>query len=273
MITDTEGIVLRQVRTVGGRRMILLFSRKFGKINVGTSINEGGKNKSALAVRPFTNGRYELFKGRESYNLNSGQVLQSFYRIGEDLDKYMAASYVLELTEKLLPEEMAQPRLYQLLLDFLEEMEQREKKHGTLVMAYIIKALDILGTMPCLDQCAACGCRPESTSGASPDSGNGRPAGLHLFSVEEGGMVCDACGQQLRKENGRALIYDTNFGIVDILKYFQKHPLSDFRRLALEEKTLEKLQHILRQYLAYHLDVKELKSEVFFSENPSGHLF
>ena len=259
MITDTEGIVLRQVRTVGGRRMILLFSRKFGKINVGTSINEGGKNKSALAVRPFTNGRYELFKGRESYNLNSGQVLQSFYRIGEDLDKYMAASYVLELTEKLIPEEMAQPRLYQLLLDFLGEMEQREKKHGTLVMAYLVKALDILGTMPCLDQCAACGC-----SGSEH---------LHLFSVEEGGMLCDACGQQLRKENGRALIYEINFGIVDILKYFQKHPLSDFRRLALEEKTLEKLQHILRQYLAYHLDVKELKSEGFFSENPSGQLF
>ena len=259
MITDTEGIVLRQVRTVGGRRMILLFSRKFGKINVGTSINEGGKNKSALAVRPFTNGRYELFKGRESYNLNSGQVLQSFYRIGEDLDKYMAASYVLELTEKLLPEEMAQPRLYQLLLDFLGEMEQREKKHGTLVMAYLVKALDILGTMPCLNQCTACGC--------------GGSEHLHLFSVEEGGMLCDACGQQLRKENGRALIYEINFGIVDILKYFQKHPLSDFRRLALEEKTLEKLQHILRQYLAYHLDVKELKSEGFFSENPSGQLF
>ncbi len=259
MITDTEGIVLRQVRTVGGRRMILLFSQKFGKINVGTSINEGGKNKSALAVRPFTNGRYELFKGRESYNLNSGQVLQSFYRIGEDLDKYMAASYVLELTEKLIPEEMAQPRLYQLLLDFLGEMEQREKKHGTLVMAYLVKALDILGTMPCLNQCTACGC-----SGSEH---------LHLFSVEEGGMLCDACGQQLRKENGRALIYEINFGIVDILKYFQKHPLSDFRRLALEEKTLEKLQHILRQYLAYHLDVKELKSEGFFSENPSGQLF
>ncbi|MGN1414908.1 MAG: DNA repair protein RecO [Anaerovoracaceae bacterium] len=253
MITDTEGIVLRQVRTVGGRRMILLFSRKFGKINVGTSINEGGKNKSALAVRPFTNGRYELFKGRESYNLNSGQVLQSFYRIGEDLDKYMAASYVLELTEKLLPEELPQPRLYQLLLDFLEEMEQRKKKHGTLVMAYMVKALDILGTMPCLDQCTACGC-----SGSEH---------LQLFSVEEGGMLCDTCGQQLRKENGRALIYEINFGIVDILKYFQKHPLSDFRRLALEENTLEKLQHILRQYLAYHLDVKELKSEGFFTED------
>ena len=54
MITDTEGIVLRQTKTVAGRRMILLFSRKFGKISVGTSAAEGGKNKSALAARPFT---------------------------------------------------------------------------------------------------------------------------------------------------------------------------------------------------------------------------
>ena len=256
MITDTEGIVLRQVRTVGGRRMILLFSRKFGKISVGTSINEGGKNKSAMAVRPFTHGRYELFKGRESYNLNSGQVLHSFYRIGEDLDKYMAASYVLELTEKILPEELAQPRLYQLLLEFLEELELRKKKHGTLVMAYVVKALDILGNMPCLDQCACCGC-----SGESPEKN------LQLFSVEEGGMVCRTCGQQLRKENSRTLIYAADFGIVEILKYFQKRPLADFRRLALEEKTLEKLQKILRQYLAWHLDVKELKSEAFFTED------
>ena len=41
MITDTEGIVLRQVKAAGGRRMISLFSRKFGKISVGASINEG----------------------------------------------------------------------------------------------------------------------------------------------------------------------------------------------------------------------------------------
>ena len=53
MITDTEAIVLRQVKTVGGRRMILLFSKKFGKISVGTNATEGGKSKSALAIRPF----------------------------------------------------------------------------------------------------------------------------------------------------------------------------------------------------------------------------
>lgn len=250
MVTDTEAIVLRQTRTLGGRRMILLFSRKYGKISVGTNMNEGGKNKSALAVRPFTNGRYELFKGRETYSLNNAQVLKSFYKIGEDLDKYMAASYVLELTEKFLPEEMAQPRLYSLLLEFLEELELREKKHETLVMAYIVKALDLMGSMPHLDSCVCCGAKSV----------------LKRFSIEEGGLVCEQCAKKMHDQDNRALIYDANFAIVDILGYFRKHPLSALRKLALEGAALEKLQRILRQYLAYHLDVRELKSEGFFRD-------
>ncbi|MBQ4650335.1 MAG: recombination protein O N-terminal domain-containing protein, partial [Firmicutes bacterium] len=60
MVTDTEAMVLKQVKTLNGRRMLLLFTKKFGKISVGTSATEGGRNKSALAVRPFTYGRYEL---------------------------------------------------------------------------------------------------------------------------------------------------------------------------------------------------------------------
>ena len=86
MITDTEGVVLRQVKALGGRRMILLFSKKFGKISVGTSLYEGGRNKSALAVRAFSYGRYELLKHRGGYNMNSGQVFRRYYGLGEDLD-------------------------------------------------------------------------------------------------------------------------------------------------------------------------------------------
>ena len=82
-----------------GRRMVLLFSPKYGKINMGSNINEGGKNKTSLSTRPFTCGKYQIFKSRETYNLNHGQVIKSYYNIGEDLDKFMSASYVLELTE------------------------------------------------------------------------------------------------------------------------------------------------------------------------------
>lgn len=248
MITDTEAIVLRQVKTLNGRRMLLLFSKKFGKISVGTSVTEGGKNKSALALRPFTLGRYELFKGRESYSLNNGQVIKSYYGLGEDIDKYMAGSYVLELTEKLLAEDLPQPRLFGLILDFFDALEKRQKKHDTLVMAYIVKALDIMGTMPNTAQCGICGCdNPQ-----------------RFFSVEEGGMICPECAQRLMQEqNNEPLIYDTNFGIINILRYFQKEPFASFEKLALDEGILKKLKAILKTYMTYHLDVGKLKSEDF----------
>ncbi len=238
---------------MNGRRMLLLFSRKFGKISVGTSLTEGGKNKSALAVRPFTYGRYELFKSRDSYSLNSGQVIRSFYSLGEDLDKYMAGSYVMELTEKLLAEDLPQPRLFALLLEFLENLERRSAKHDTLVMAYMVKALDIMGTMPELDQCCVCGCREAK----------------RFFSVSEGGIICDSCAVKAQKNQppkggtpaNEPLIYDTNFGIVNILKYFQKEPLGTFEKIALDDDILEKLKAIIKSWMSYHLDVGKLKSE------------
>lgn len=228
--------------------MLLLFSRKFGKISVGTNLTEGGKNKSALATRPFTYGRYELFKSRDSYSLNSGQVIESFYSLGEDLDKYMAGSYVLELTEKLLADDLPQPRMFSLLLDFLNTLEKRSRKQDTLVMAYMVKALDIMGTMPELDSCCTCG----------------RKDADRFFSIPGGGMMCSQCARSAAAESNDPLIYDTNFGIVNILRYFQKEPMSTFEKIALDEEILKKLQAIIKRYMAYHLDVGKLKSEDFF---------
>ena len=257
MVTDTEGIVLRQVKAMGGRRMISLFSQKYGKISVGTSINEGGRNKTALSVKAFSYGRYELFKNRDNYNLNNGQVLKSYYGLGEDIDKYMAASYVLELTDKLLPEELPQPRIFNLLVDFLEALEKRDKKHGTLVMAYIVKVLDILGTMPELENCVRCGKTPAKEDGKFV-------AKQFFFSVKDGGMICPGCARELAEESERPLIYKLDIGIIDILKFFQKQPISAFEKIALDDKLQNTLQGIIKEYISYHLDISGLKSESFF---------
>lgn len=254
MVTDTEGIVLRQVKAAGGRRMISLFSKKFGKISVGTGMTEGGRSKTALAVRPFSYGRYELFKSRDNYNLNSGQVLRSYYSLGENLDKYMAASYVLELTDKILPEELPQPKIFTLLLDFLNAIEKREKKHKTLVMAYIVKLLDAAGMMPETDSCACCG-------GEIPKYSD---SGYIFFSVEEGGLLCSQCAASIPSKMNRPLIYKADFDIIEILKYFKRMPMQAFEKIALDDKIQDELQRIMKEYISYHMDIKGLKSESFF---------
>lgn len=249
MFTDTEGIIFKQVKTVNGRRMVLLFSQKFGKISAGSNISEKGKSKSSLAMRPFTYGRYELFKNRDSYHINSAEVIKSYYRIGEDVDKYMNCSYVLELTEKMLQEEEPAPGIFRMILDFYDIMERRNKKYFTLILAYQIKLLQETGSMPQVRNCVHCG-------------GKDEPA---FFSVKEGGIICGNCLANIKDIANDSLIYKVNFGIVNVLRYILDNPLKSFENLALDDKMEKQLGKIIRSYLAYHLDVGELKSESFLN--------
>lgn len=241
MYTDTEGIVLSQINITGGRRMIHIFTQKYGKISAGSAQYERkSKSKSALAVRPFTYGRYELFKNRDSYELNSGEVIKSFFAISEDLDKYINTAFVLELTSKVLPEEYPQPRLFSILIDFMKLMEKRATAFDTPVLAYMVKLLEETGTAPELSACASCGSE-------NPE----------FFSIEDGGMICGDC----LKNKNRRLIYKPEFDIINIIRYFSVKPIVAFEKVALNDKDAKQLRAILREYLKCHLDVGPLKSE------------
>lgn len=250
MVTDTEGIIFRQVKTVNGRRMVLLFSKKYGKISAGTSISEKGKSKSSLAMRPFTYGRYELFKNRDSYHINGTEVIKSYYRIGEDVEKYMYCSYVLEFTEKLLQEEAPAPGIFNMILDFFDIMEKRSKKYSSLILAYQIKVLQEVGSRPQVNRCVLCGEKEEPV----------------LFSIKEGGIICNRCCLNFHDNQNDTLIYNVNFAIVNILRYILDNPLKSFENLALDGEIQKRLNTIIKSYIKYHLDIGELKSESFLIE-------
>ena len=252
MYTESEGIVLRQVKALAGRTMVLMFSQKYGKISVGTSMNEGkSKSKSALAIRPFTYGKYELFKNRDYYNLNGAETIRSFYSFGEDLDKFFAASYCLELTEKALIDEVPQPRLFSILLDLMKALEKRKTAFDTLTLAYMVKLLKEMGTMPALDGCALCG----------------REDDLRAFSVRDGGVICLDCARKNTESNSPdKLIFTPEFDILKVIEYLAEKPIFAFEKVALKDRDAAELMTILKEYYAYHLDISKLKSESTISE-------
>ncbi len=249
MYTTTEGIILRQTKTVGGRRMLTVFSRAFGKIGAGTSITEGGRSKTALALRPFTYGRYELFRTRDSISVTGAETVKSFYSIGEDVEKYMNASYALELTDKVLMEEEPAEGIFRLLLDYLALTAERKKAFGTLTAGYQLKLLGLLGSDPVTDRCARCGGKLEDGEGAA-------------FDVAAGGIVCAGCAREAApaEDTGR-LIFDISADIILVLRYIQSHPLTDLRDLALLPEAEAALKDLMRSYYSYHLGIENLKSE------------
>lgn len=250
MYIDTEGIIFRHTKPVNGRSMVHIFTKKYGKISAGTGISPRGKGKSNLAMKPFTYGRYELYKNRDNFNVNGAETIASYYRIGEDVDKYMNASYILEFTSKVLPEQMPNPKIFNLLIDFLEEMQKRKGKYATLVVAYEIKVLKELGYMPRLETCIECGTKDN----------------LHFLDIKDGGTLCRKCGGDKIAFNNDTLIYEAGLGIINILSYFARNPLKNFQNLALGEEPMKVVRTIIDEYLQYHLDIGELKSQGFLTK-------
>ncbi len=258
MYTDTDAVVLRQVKAGDGRRMITLFTKRYGKISAGTSINERGKNKSALALRPFTFGHYDLFKSRSSYNINNAEVRSSFFEIGSDLDKFMLASYILEYTEKLLPEEEPNERIFQLLLDFFTMLAPRKTSLETLSSAYQLQALKYSGLAPKLDGCACCGKKlPQLTEEQKTKV---------AVSIEEGGIICKECRKEKGEDAGKELIIAMDFDIVDILRYLLNTPLKSFEKIGLGEEKQETVTKFLDLYSRYHLGLENMKTRDFIHE-------
>ncbi len=268
MKTDTEGIVLREVKTAYNRRMLLLFTKEYGKISAGTSLGERGRSKTSLALQRFTSGRYSLHTGRNGYNIDSAEVIRSHYGIGEDIDKYICGSYVLEFTDKILEDGVPMPAVYNLIMEFFEILEKRERGFGTLVLAYQMKLFGYLGVSPELKRCTRCGkqiYRP-STPVEKEEGDNQTGNDGFWLSIADGGLVCTECmdekaRSEMEETASDSLIYSSNFDILEALIYFKSNHLKRLEKIALNEKNGRLIQKFIRGYAAYHLDASNIKSE------------
>jgi DNA repair protein RecO (recombination protein O) len=250
MLINSEGIVLRQRKIANNRRMIVLFTKKYGKISAGTSMNERGKGRSALALRPFTHAVYEIFRNRDYYNINGADVRESYYSVGEDIDRFMAASKLIEYLDAVLPEEQPQPKIFDLTIEFMETISYANGNYMTLLYAFIFKTLRVMGFMPEIRVCVDCGKSLEDIRKES----NGRAC---VFSVGAGGILCESCCE--REENDPSqMVFRTGFDIVDVIQYLVSKPLSVFEKVALKPQVSDDLRKILSEYLKYYLNVDVL---------------
>ena len=245
MIITAEGIVLRQRKIANNRRMIVLFTKQYGKLSAGTSVNEKSRSRAALALRPFTYAEYDIFKGREAYSVNSAQVKRSFYSIGEDIDRFMNASAFIEYLDKVLEEGVPAPKLFELSLEFLRSVSECRSGTDTLLYAFMVKTFRMLGVAPELNCCVNCG-KPRDEQRTA-------------FSVTSGGVICDDCAKTEKTED-HALIYRPDFNIIDVFKYFQYKPLSTFEKVNLKGDVEGMMRKILSEYTNRYLDADVLSS-------------
>jgi DNA repair protein RecO (recombination protein O) len=200
-VTDCEAIVLAAADFGEADRMVTLFTREHGKVRGVARHGKKSVRRFGGALEAFARLRTQLVLKEGLCSLRGADVITVFPGIRGDLAKIGFAGYACEVIDRLLPEALRNPRLYRLLVSYLEHLEAYPPSPDDRRF-FEVNLLNILGYRLPLDRCSACGADIAARTRAAlftptgellcgECGGSGRPVGpgtLHLLrkSMETG---------------------------------------------------------------------------------------
>lgn len=138
-----------------------------------------------------------LFKGQNTYNINSCEIIEVFYNLRIDLDKLIVATNITKIILDVTTENQYSYKILQLFLNTLYTLSETEKPISLVTAIFKMRLLCILGFTPSVQNCVCC-------------KGN---KDLSCFSLRDNGFKCTACGKQdksaisISKETKDAILY------------------------------------------------------------------
>lgn len=162
-------------------KLVTFFTLGFGRLSGIAKGAKKSRRRFGTNLEPFSLVRLHFFD-KEHVGLvrvDQCDLLASFQALRQDLPRLACGLYALELVRELTAERERHRELFTCLVRFLELLGQLGPR-GSLVVAFELKLLALLGFEPQLTACV--GCRQALPSGM--------PAAL---SVEKGGLLCARC--------------------------------------------------------------------------------
>ncbi len=242
MILKTEGIVLKTFDLRETSRIAIFFTKEYGKVSgVLKGIRKDHKKFGSSVDRFSVNFIvYYQYRNSDLHLISHCDLKSYFYPIRQDLKKSLAASYILELVNMIMPPEEKNEKIYRLMMDFLESLETAADPN-LLVHFFQIKILSLSGFKPHLDTCLKCKTRIIEKA---------------RFSLREGGLVCLDCAA------GDVTLEPLSPGAVSSIIYAEGHEWPICLRLKLTESVQKELKYVLNNFLVFHLG-RKLKSEKY----------
>lgn len=157
-LRETEAIVLRTYRLGEADKLVSLFTRQSGRLRAVATGAQRTKSRYGGTLEPLSYIRLWLFEreNRDLLRMNSAELLESFFDMQKDYRVQVAAQYVAEVAERLLPERETNERAFRLLVAVLRALKRSGEIDRPLVY-FNYWLLRLGGFLAELDRCAGCG--------------------------------------------------------------------------------------------------------------------
>jgi DNA repair protein RecO (recombination protein O) len=244
---QTDAIVLRVIDYGESDRIVTFCTADFGKIRGIAKGARRSRKRFVNALEPFSCSRIHFSRSRpESLALIEGcDSLSHFSAIRNDLEKTLAASYLIDLTDQFMPEDKKNEASFFLLRDFLQLVEGTAMTEA-LLRFFEIRLLRISGYDPVLDHCLGC------------KTPIGKQA-AYRFDSEKGGLTCNVCG------SGNPDAIPVSLGTIRTLLLGREMQLDHLCRLLLSDQSADESRRLLAHFIR-HILGRELRSVHVLSE-------
>lgn len=213
----------------------------YGKISC---VAKGARRpKSALlaGTQMFCFGEYLVFKGSQTYHINSVEPIEVFYNLRIDLDKLKYAVHINKIVQDVTHENQNCYSILQLVLNTLYTISETDKNLDMVLGVFKLRLLCILGFTPQVMKCTNC-----------KEQGN-----LTYFSIKDNGLKCEACGKQ---DTSTIQISEST---VNAIRYTVTAPPKKLYSFNLKDEALEEFKLVSKLYFNEKLE-REYKLEDLF---------
>ncbi len=232
----TPAVVVRTRAFGESDKIVTFLTRDLGKIAGIAKGARRSKRRFVNVLEPFTHVdvTLRLRQGSDLAFVNACVLVDAPISIASDLMKFAYASYVLELTDRMVREHEAGPDTYELVRDALALIESCAAEAGVL-RAFELHLLRLTGYEPELDRCRRC-----STAVTSGTTMYVHPA--------RGGVLCIRC-----RGEGRA--YQASQPVLERLMAFQRTRFAggDIERFRLAPAMAAEARALVRCFFAANL--------------------
>ncbi|MDQ0351052.1 DNA repair protein RecO (recombination protein O) [Alkalibacillus filiformis] len=243
---QVNGIILRTQDYGETNKIVTLLTEEYGMLSAVAKGAKKSKSRMAAVTQPFIYGQYVVYTGRGLGTIHQGETIQSMRHIREDLFKTAYATYMGELTTKILTERERNRPLFRELLESFERMEEDVPELAISLM-YELKLYHVGGFAPVVNQCV---------NGHVNDPIAG-------FSVSEGGVVCEQCRHRATD------VFVLSPNVYHVLRLMSNKSLTKIKDVSIKDDTLNTIKQILELYYDYYGGMR-IKSKRFLDQL---HLF
>ncbi len=243
-VYKSKGIVLRSIRYGEADRILDLYTRDAGLISAIAKGIRRTRSRFGGRLEPLSCVDFMAYGGRNLDTITQAEVLRSFHGVRENLARFEAAGDMVGSVRALSGGDEADRRVFNLLYNALDALEERESGFRAVEAAFSLKLAILAGYAPQLDACM--GCEKEL---ADAETG-------HLyFAPSLGGLLCPDCRMEV---GGDA--FPVPAGTVEGLRALISRPT---REAAMELGDDESVRRVVRAHVLAHAPGKTITANPY----------